>query len=217
MKRYAIAILLGASCFMQGVTSAQDSRVSIKESTAYQLQTGDTVEVIYRLTPEFNQVVTVQPDGSITLQLLGSIPVRGLPLSQVRDLVQQAASKRLRNPELAIELKDYDKPHFTVLGEVGTPGRYELRGPLTVEDGVALAGGFKVAARHTNIVLIHRNISATGEIQKIDFKALDHPKPGMELVNLRPGDIIVVPTSKLSKVERYVRVFNTGIFYNPAF
>ena len=82
---------------------------------------------------------------------------------------------------------------------------------------MALAGGFKVSARHTDILVIHRDGDTTGQAQRVDFRALEKPKPGMELIALRPGDIVVVPTSKLSKVERYVRVFNTGIFYSPNF
>ena len=213
--RFHLALLLGLSNLGLSASPAQNLGSPLTTPATYQLQTGDAFQVLYRLTPEYNQTVSVQPDGTVTLQLLGSLPVRGLTLAEARSLVQQAAAKRLRNPELSLELKDYEKPHFTVLGEVTTPGRYELRGPLSVQDGVALAGGFKVSARHTKILLIDRVDDTTGETHLIDFKALEKPKPGMELRQLKAGDIIVVPTSKLSKVERYVKVVNTGIFYNP--
>lgn len=200
-----------------GSMHAQRSSEPLTIASTYRLQAGDAFTVQYRLTPEYNQTVSIQPDGTVTLQLLGSIPVRGLTLAEARSLVEQAAAKRLRNPELSLELKEYERSHFTVLGEVGTPGRYELRGPLSVQDGLALAGGFKTTARHTKILLIHRIDDTTGETQLINFKALEKPKPGMELSRLQPGDIIVVPSSKLSKVERYTKIFNTGVYYNPNF
>ena len=128
MKYLACVLYLGFCCMNPPDTYAQNSGVSLIPLPAYQLQAGDSVQILYRLTPEYNQTVSVQPDGSVTLQLLGSVPVRGLTMVQARELIQQAASKRLRNPELALELKDFERPHFTVLGEVGTPGamNYEV-------------------------------------------------------------------------------------------
>jgi polysaccharide export outer membrane protein len=182
---------------------------------SYRLQNGDSFEVLYRLSPEYNQTVSVQPDGAVTLTLLGPVPVRGLTLEEARNRIVREASKRFNHPEVSLTLKDYVKPHFTVLGEVGTPGRFELRGSLSPADALAIAGGLKQSARHNNILLIHRINQTVGETTLINFKALEKASPGQELTSLRDGDIIIVPQSKLSKVERYVKVFNTGVYYTP--
>ncbi len=179
---------------------------------SYQLQTGDTISLVYRLTPEYNQTASLQPDGTVTLQLLGSIAVQGLTLAQARTRIQDAAAKRLRSPELSLQLDSWEGPHFTVLGQVGTPGRFSLRGPLTVVDGLAMAGGLTLSAKHTNIVLIHRVSETVGETRLVDYRALEQQhKPGTELISLQPGDIIYVPLSKLTKVERYVHLANFGL------
>jgi hypothetical protein len=50
----------------------------------------------------------------------------------------------------------------------------------------------------------------------IDYRALEKPQgKGKELIAIKPGDLIIVPQSKLSKVERYVKIVNTGVYYNP--
>ncbi len=183
----------------------------------YRIETGDTVEVLYRKSPEFNQSVTVQPDGSVALQLIGSIPIRGLTLQEAQDRITRKAAVRLNDPEVSLALKDFDKPHFTVMGEVTNPGRYELRGSLSAIDGLAIAGGFKMTAKHTQILLIHRVNNVIGETRLVDYKELEKPQPkGHELLVLQPGDLIIVPQNKLSKVERYVKLANTGVYYNPA-
>ena len=87
---------------------------------------------------------------------------------------------------------------------------------MSVEDGLALAGGLTPLARHTNILLIRREDDVTGQAHLVNVKALEKPKPGMELLALRPGDLVIVPQNKLSKVERYVKILNTGVYYNPA-
>lgn len=183
--------------------------------TDYRIETGDTIEVLYRNSPEFNQTVSVQPDGAVALQLVGSVPVRGLTLEDARARITREAAKRLNDPDVSLALKDFDKPHFTVMGEVANPGRYELRGSLSAIDGLAMAGGFKISARHTQIILIHRINNTIGETQLIDYRSLEKPRKGQELIALKPGDIIIVPQSKLSKVERYVKIVDTGVYYNP--
>ncbi len=181
----------------------------------YRLEAGDTIEVLYRTTPEYNQTVSIQPDGAVALQLVGTVPIRGLTLEDARDRIAREAAKRLNDPDISLALKDFDKPHFTVMGEVTNPGRYELRGSLSAIDGLAMAGGFKTTAKHTQIVLIHRINNTIGETQLIDYRTLEKPHKGQELIALRPGDLIIVPQSKLSKLERYVKIANTGVYYNP--
>ena len=182
----------------------------------YRIETGDTIEILYRKSPEFNQTVIVQPDGLVALQLIGPVPIRGLTLEDAQARITHKAAVRLNDPEVSLALKDFDKPHFTVMGEVINPGRYELRGSLSAIDGLAMAGGFKSTAKHTQILLIHRVNNVIGETQVIDYKSLEKVQSnGKELIALKPGDLIIVPQSKLSKVERYVKLANTGVYYNP--
>jgi polysaccharide export outer membrane protein len=179
----------------------------------YRLQVGDGFEVLYRYTPEYNQTVTVQPDGQVALTLLGAVPVRGLTIEEARDRITREAAKRLSHPEVSLSLKDFVKPHFTVLGEVASPGRFELHGDLAAADAIAMAGGLKESARHTQILLIHRVNNTVGETQLLDFKALEKAHPGQELLTLRDGDLIIVPQNKISKVERFVKLANIGVYY----
>ena len=97
----------------------------------YRLQTMDVLEVNYRYTPEFNQTVTVQPDGYVSLNLVGGLKLGGLTLDEAKKMLVDKSSARLRDPEIALVLKDYVKPHFFVAGEVATPGRFELRGSVS--------------------------------------------------------------------------------------
>ena len=117
-----------------------------------------------------------------------------------------------------MDLQNLNGPHYTVMGQVGRPGRYVLRGPLTVQDALALAGGLTKDARHTKIVLVHRVSETVGSTQLIDVKQFEtKPKPGTELVSLQPEDILVVPKSKLANVERYVKLPNFGVGTSFAF
>ncbi len=89
----------------------------------YQLHSSDVLELSFPFTPEFNQAVTIQPDGYITLRGLESIKVDGKTIPELVDLLRSTYAKILHDPVINVELKDFEKPYFIVGGEVGHPGR----------------------------------------------------------------------------------------------
>ncbi len=179
----------------------------------YRLQIGDAVEILYRFTPEYNQTVEVQPDGNAALQLIGTIRLAGLSLEEAHGAIFSRASARLRNPELSLALKELDKARFTVLGEVGAPGRYELHGHITAIEALAMAGGFKTTSSQSNVVLVHRLNSEYGEATTLDLRKLRRPGVSTDFPLLRNGDVLVVSTSKFAKVERIVHLSSISLYY----
>jgi protein involved in polysaccharide export with SLBB domain len=115
----------------------------------YRLSKSDTMEVNFTFSPDFNQALTVQPDGFVALRGAGMLYAEGLTTPQMQQAVANAYRGFLRQPEVTVTLKDFDKPYFLASGEVARPGKYELRGDLTVNEAVAIAGGFTQQARHS--------------------------------------------------------------------
>ncbi len=212
MFRFLLVLFLALSSVARSQTGVEASAVH----DAYVLQVGDSFEVTYTYTPEYNQTVLVGPDGVVGLTRVGSVKVGGLTVSAARVRITESASRSgLNEPAVFLTLRDYLRPQFTVLGEVFKPGKYDLRGPLRVADGLAVAGGLNLNARHKNIILIHPIDETTGVASLIDYKRLERGKGEIEFDELRAGDIIVVPTSNLSKIERFIKIVNVGVFYNP--
>ena len=181
----------------------------------YQLQTGDTLDVKYRTTPEYDQTVTILPDGDVSLTLLGNVHLSGLTVQQAHDAVTLLAAKRLRDPDVSLSVKEGEKDHFSVVGEVTTPGRFELHGRLTAVEALAMAGGFKNTSSQNNVVLVHRlsETSEYGEATAIDFRRLRKLNASTELPTMHPGDVLIVSTNKFSKLERVVRLSSIGLYY----
>lgn len=89
-----------------------------------------------------NDEFTIGADGTLSLPIIGDIPVAGLPTREVGRLV----AKRLRDrmelvdaPDTAVEIAQY-RP-FYITGAVEKPGEYFFRPGLTVGKAMALAGG----------------------------------------------------------------------------
>src|SRR5260370_780889 len=93
-------------------------------NSRYQLHSSDVLELSFPFTPEFNQAVTIQPDGYITLRGVESIKVDGKTIPELVDLLRSTYAKILHDPVINVELKDFEKPYFIVGGEVGHPGKF---------------------------------------------------------------------------------------------
>src|SRR5260221_13712094 len=96
-------------------------RLTTVTEERYRLQPGDVLEVQFRYSPEFNQTLTVQPDGYVSMDIGGELKVAGLTVEQTRMAILKKASERLQNPVATIVLKEFQKPYFVVSGEGNTP------------------------------------------------------------------------------------------------
>jgi polysaccharide export outer membrane protein len=135
------------------VTSTDAAPALQERHPRYRLRKGDTFDLDFALSPEFNQTVAVQPDGYVTLNGVGSIFVEGQTVPELAETVKAAYAKTLHDPIIAIALRDFEKPYFIASGQVGKPGKYDLRSDLTVVEAVAIAGGFTEKSKHSQVVL----------------------------------------------------------------
>jgi polysaccharide biosynthesis/export protein len=181
----------------------------------YQLHSADVLELNFPFTPEFNQTVTVQPDGYISPRGIESIKVDGLSLPEVSNSLRVAYAKVLHDPEINVELKDFEKPYFIVGGEVGHPGKFELRDDTTATEAVAIAGGFKDSAKHSQVVLFHRVPDGWVQVKKLDMKRMLKEANLEEDAHLQAGDFIYVPKNALSKIARFLPTSSVGLYTNP--
>jgi polysaccharide export outer membrane protein len=181
----------------------------------YTINPGDVLDIQYRYTPEFNQTVTVQPDGFVSLEIGGDVKVAGRNIDEVRNLILTRARTRLASPELTVILKEFQKPFVVVAGEVVTPGRLEVREKITAIQAVLLAGGFKDSAKSSQILVFRKLNAETAEVKTLNFKSLRKNADLENDIVLQPGDMILVPRNRLSKIERYVRIASMAAWINP--
>jgi polysaccharide export outer membrane protein len=191
-------------------------RPSIQErNPRYQLTPGDAFDLDFRFQPEFNQSLSVQPDGFVALRDIGDVQVGGLTVPQLSSLLEQKYAGILNRPVITVVLKDFEKPHIMVGGEVTRPGRFDLRSDVTVSEAVQLAGGFTPAAKHSQVYLFRKVSSEWMEVKKVDVKAMLAKGDLREDVHLRPGDMLYVPKNTLSKIGAFIPRTSVGTMFNP--
>ena len=181
----------------------------------YRLGKSDTVDINFTFSPDFNQSLTVQPDGFVALRGAGTLLAEGLTVPEMERAVAEAYRGFLHEPEVTVTLKDFDKPYFLASGEVARPGKYELRGDLTVSEAVAIAGGFTQQARHSQVVVFRRISAYVAESHVLDVKKMLDGRDLNEDLHLQAGDFIYVPQSRISKIRKYVPTNSMSWYMNP--
>jgi len=180
----------------------------------YQLRPGDTFSLEFAFTPEFNQTITVLPDGFINLRGAGDLHIAGKTVPELTAAILGAYDKILNKPSIIVSLKDFEKPYFIASGQVQHPGKYELRADTTLVEGIAIAGGLTDSAKHSQVLLFRKVSSDWMEGRILDVKKMLNRKNLSEDLHLKPGDMIIVPQSKVSKIRRYIPATGLGIGIN---
>jgi len=179
----------------------------------YKLASGDSFDISFELNPEFNQTVTVQPDGFVTLRGVGDVQVQGQTVPELTTTIRSSYGKILNDPIVSVVLKDFQKPYFIADGQVGHPGKYDLRGETTLTEAIAIAGGFTDSSKHSQVVLFRKASNGwyTGDV--FNVKQMEHTRNLHEDPQLQPGDMLFVPKSRFSKVRLFLPGSSMGAYF----
>ena len=144
---------------------------------------------------------------------VGDLRVEGQTVPDVTESIRAAYSKTLHNPILTVRLTEFEKPYFIAGGEVGHPGKFELRGDTTLTEAVAIAGGFTESSKHSQVWLFRRVSNDWVETRQFDLKKMLNSGNLGEDAHLRPGDMFYVPKNTYSKVKRFIPVATLGTYF----
>jgi len=115
--------------------------VALPDAGPYTLDSGDRLRIVVFGQDALSNIYIVDAQGEVALPLIGSVPARGLTTAQLAASISgRLAQGYIREPSVAVEV-DIHRPFF-VLGEVTYPGQYPFVPNTTVENAIAIAGGF---------------------------------------------------------------------------
>jgi polysaccharide export outer membrane protein len=137
----------------------------------------------------------VRPDGTLSMPLLGEVPVAGKRPSELgRELEEQLKQRGfVVAPSVTVAIEESAPLRITFVGEVRRPGTIKLEGPVNVVQGIANAGGLTEFASGSRIFVV-RTGTPNREVQRIRFRYDDlvAGEPHATAFRLRSGDVVVV-------------------------
>lgn len=127
----------------------------------YVLGAGDVIDVSLADTADYKARVTIEPDGTVVLPLIGRTPIAGKTPAQARDDIASRliSGGYYRRPEVSVTVASAVSRYATVLGEINNPGLVTLDRPYHLSEIIARAGGVKASGIDT-ITLTSANGSA---------------------------------------------------------
>jgi polysaccharide export outer membrane protein len=167
----------------QSLTVRQASRAvpvaAMLEDGPYTLDSGDKLRIVVFGQDTLSNNYTVDAQGHVNMPLIGSVPARGSTTAQLSAAISSKLRQSfIRDPSVAVDIETY-RPFF-VLGEVTFPGQYPFVPNMTVENAIAIAGGFTPRA-YKDKVTVTRQIQGQPGRYELPMR-----------MPVRPGDTITV-------------------------
>ena len=180
-----------------GAVSAAPSSIGASAPAGYILSPNDQVSVEVFGEDDLRTNGRLNPEGNLSVPLLGSIHLAGLTLTQAASkLTDLYGRDYLVNPRVNVMLLSYAKRRFSILGQVNRPGSYEMPesspGGIDLLEAVALAGGYTRIAAPERIT-VRRHNGNGDQVFKVNAKRFTKGSGGGFLVE--PGDTITVGES----------------------
>lgn len=180
MAEEAVQQVLGAANEQQA--SSQQANPQVHENLDdYLLGTGDRIEIIIYGEPDMSMKFKVSKSGVVNFPYIGEVVIAGRTPSAIEtEIEERLRGDYLLNPMVTINMESFRL--FYIFGEVTSPNGYEFQPRLTVEQAIAIAGGFTDRADRDDISI---RSGATNEV--IEDVELTHP--------VQPGDTVIVEQS----------------------
>ena len=160
-------------------TVAAATSLAAYPQAPYLLDAGDRLRITVFGQEGLTNSYAVDAAGNITMPLVGTVPARGLTTAQLSaSLTERLKQGYIREPKVAIEVEAY-RPFF-IHGEVASPGQYAYLANMTVENAIAIAGGFGPRADRGKVT-VSRTVNGQTTNASVP---LSYP--------LRPGDTLRV-------------------------
>ena len=142
---------------------------------------------------ELSRVVSVRPDGKISLPLVGEVQVSGQTPLQLQDTITQRLKEYLEHPQVTVIVQETKSQKFNVVGEVQRPGSFVFGHPVTVVDAIALAGGLRDFAKSKKMYVLRTAADGSQQRLPVNYKDVVKGKNSSGNIVLHSHDTLVVP------------------------
>lgn len=176
----------------------------VPANRVYRVGAGDMLKIEVVEVENTETTTMVMPDGRLYYDIAPGIYAIGKTIPELEAELAMALKDVYPLPIVNINAVRIRSSSYSIMGQVVTPGVYEIGKPTTVLDAVSLAGGIRsseVASRTQNLADLRRSVLIRdGKIIPVNFENLIEKGNMKHNVYLRPNDYIYLPTKGNEKV-----------------
>lgn len=190
---YGLVVTIMISCAQTGpqITHLPVDMPSSSEDD-YLIGSEDTIEVLVWKNADLSRVVSVRPDGKVSLPLIGDVQAAGMTVMHLNTEITEKLKKYYKEPpQVSVILQQVNSYSIYVLGEVRSPGKYLVKSGTTFLQAITLAGGFTEFASKNKVMVRRRNNDNSEKVISIKYRDI---LSGLQSnVMIFPGDTILIP------------------------
>ena len=142
----------------------------------------------------------VPPNGRISYPLIGHIIVAGRTTEDLEKEITEKLAEYIREPKVSVQMVQVHSLKYLVIGDVTTPGIYEMTRRLTVTEALAKAGYVTRFGELSKVAVLRMQKDGSTLPIPINMKEVERGK--LQDIYLTPGDTVVVPGNKLKTVDK---------------
>ena len=170
----------------------------------YTLGRDDVIRIIVRNQPEFSGEYAIGFDGRIQYNHLGDLPLAGLTKYEVQQVMEKLLEKYIRVPSVSVQIVAYNSKVIYVIGEVSRPGKFVMRGDVIKLREAILAAGLPTHDAALSRVHVIKPDLTDPRVRVVNMKRILYKGKLKDDVDLYPSEIVVVPSTVLSKVNDFL-------------
>jgi polysaccharide export outer membrane protein len=162
----------------------------------YKIGPLDTLNVVVWRNPELSGSFTVRPDGRVSTPLVEDIQAAGKNPADLSREIEQLLSRVIRDPVVTVLVSGFQGnfgDQIRIVGEAAKPQAVPFRQNMTILDVMVQAGGLTDFADGNGAVLVRG--SENGKQYSVRLKDLLKRGDISANVDVKPGDIVIVPQS----------------------
>lgn len=191
----AVAAVSRLPAAEQVQTDAQPAASAVAED--YIIGPGDVLQVFVWRNPELTVTVPVRPDGKVSTPLVEDMVAVGKAPSALARDIEQVLAEYVRSPQVNVIVTQAASvfSQVKVMGQVNNPQALSYREGMTVLDAILQAGGVAPFAAPNRSKLLRTENGKQTEI-RIRLGRLLNDGDLEQNLQLRPGDVLLVPESR---------------------
>lgn len=192
-----LCLLMLPVAYSSAVNSNTEATKTSPPAPLLQLGPGDSVAILVYGQPDMSATVYVSDDGSIPVPLAGPVQIAGLSPASAASRIEQALKHGnfLVDPHVTLTVTQSRSQRVSVLGQVGTPGRYAIESNTSIIDLLAQAGGVTETGSET-VYLLRADPQGREVRYPINIKELTDGMKSLPTQGLKGGDSIFVPRAE---------------------
>jgi polysaccharide export outer membrane protein len=190
-----LVILLLNACSKVFIEHPFDIRGESQANYDYHLGPEDVIEVLVWKNDDLSKVVTVRPDGKISLPLIGDIQAAGFTATEVKDEIISRLSEFYQEPpQVSLIVQQANSYVIFIVGQVERPGQYTVKRGTRFLQVIALAGGFTPFASTDDVLVLRAdNGNQQQRATRISYSSILGGKYQENNILLKPGDTVIIP------------------------